>query len=580
MDAVLIMILAFVGYIIAYKLYGEFIGKKIFKITNKNMTPAHEFEDGKDYVPTRKGILFGHHFTSIAGTGPIVGPAIGIIWGWLPALIWVFVGSIVMGAVHDFSALVMSLRNEGKSISEIASIYIGKKVRFAFFLIVFIELWLFLAILGMIIAVIFHMYPQAVFPVWMEIPIALYLGWAVYKRNGNVTKLTLLAVVLMYITVVLGHYIPLDMPMIGTMPATGTWTIILFIYAFIASTLPVTTLLQPRDYINAWELFVAMFLLVAGVIVSSFSGLKIVAPAVHLSPAGAPSMWPFLFITIACGAISGFHAVVASGTTAKQMANGEDAKFIGYGSMLMEGVLAVLVIIATAAGIGLAARGADAGTVTGVAAWTEHYASWSTASGLGAKVGAFVVGSANMISYLGIPQYLGIIIMGVFVASFAGTSLDTTTRLQRYVIQELLGANRVGAAEHKNFFTNKYGATFLALLTAGILAFSTGANGKGALLLWPLFGANNQTLASLALFTASVYLKKSGGMKFLVTLIPACFMLIMTLWALVENEINYFGKGNITLSIVNIIIIAIVLFVAYASIRALGNKDEAAAAKA
>lgn len=573
MDAVLIMVLAFAGYIIAYRLYGEFVGKKIFKLTNKNKTPAEEFEDGVDYVPTKKGIIFGHHFTSIAGTGPIVGPAIGVIWGWLPALIWVFVGSIVMGAVHDFSALVMSLRSQGKSISEIASQYISKRIRFAFFLIVFIELWLFLAILGMIIAVIFHMYPEAVFPVWMEIPIAVLLGWAVYKRQANVTKATIIAVAAMYVTVVLGHVIPIDMPAMGAMPATGSWTIILFIYAFVASTLPVTTLLQPRDYINAWELFIAMSLLILGVIVSSFSGLRIVAPAVQLSPEGAPSMWPFLFITIACGAISGFHAVVASGTTAKQVETEDDAQFVGYGSMLMEGALAVLVIVATAAGIGLAARG-DAGAVTGLAKWSEHYASWSAAAGLAAKVGAFVEGSANMISYLGIPKFLGLIIMGVFVASFAGTSLDTTTRLQRYVIQELLGANRVGASENKSFFTNKYGATLLALITAGILAFSSGVDGKGALTLWPLFGANNQTLASLALFTASVYLKKRGGRGFLVTLIPAVFMLFMTMWALIENEISYLAGGKVMLGIINIVIIAIVVFVAVESVRALSKEKE------
>lgn len=573
MDAVLIMIIAFAGYIIAYRLYGKFVGKKIFQLSNANKTPSVEFEDGVDYVPTRKGIIFGHHFTSIAGTGPIVGPAIGVIWGWLPALIWVLVGSIVMGAVQDFSVLVMSLRDQGKSISEIASEYVSKKIRVAFFLIVFIELWLFLAILGMIIAVIFHMYPEAVFPVWMEIPIAILMGWAIYKRNYNVTRSTIIAVIAMYVTVVLGHIIPLDMPVIGNMPATGSWTIILFIYCFIASTLPVTTLLQPRDYINAWELFIAMGLVIVGVIAAAFNGLHIVAPATQAAPEGAPSMWPFLFITIACGAISGFHSVVASGTTAKQVAHEEDAQFIGYGSMLMEGALAVIVIVATTAGIGLAARG-ETGVVTGVAKWTQHYASWSAAAGLGSKVGAFVEGSANMISYLGIPKYLGLIIMGVFVASFAGTSMDTTTRLQRYVIQELLGANRVGAAEHKNFFTNKYGATFLALLTAGILAFSTGADGKGAMILWPLFGANNQTLAALALFTASVYLKRRGGLKYLVTLLPAVFMLVLTFWALVKNEIGYIAGPKVLLGIINIVIIAIVIFVAFESIKTLASKDK------
>lgn len=573
MDAVLIMVLSFVGYIVAFKLYGQFVGKKIFQISKDNVTPANEFKDGVDYVPTKKGIIFGHHFTSIAGTGPIVGPAIGVIWGWVPALIWVIFGSIAMGAVQDFSALIMSLRSQGKSISEIASKYISKRIRFAFFLIVFIELWLFLAILGMIMAVIFHMYPESVFPVWMEIPIAIALGIAVYKKNMNVTKSTIIAVVAMYVTVVLGHVVPIDMPSIGAMPATGTWTIILFIYAFIASTLPVTTLLQPRDYINAWELFIAMALLILGVFVSAFNGLSIVAPAVQVKPEGAPSLWPFLFITIACGAISGFHAVVASGTTSKQVASEEDAPFVGYGSMLMEGFLAVLVIVATAAGIGLAAKG-ETSAMTGIARWTSHYESWGAASGLGSKIVAFVEGSANMITYLGVPKYLGLIIMGVFVASFAGTSLDTTTRLQRYVIQELLGANRVGAADNKSFFTNKYGATFLALLTAGILAFSTGVDGKGALALWPLFGANNQTLAALTLFTAAVYLKRRGGKKFLVALLPAVFMLFMTIWALLVNEMQYISTSKVLLGIVNAIIILIVILVSLESVKALVRSDK------
>ena len=252
--------------------------------------------------------------------------------------------------------------------------------------------------------------------------------------------------------------------------------------------------------------------------------------------------------------------LLASGTTSKQVEQETDAVFVGYGSMLMEGALAVLVIVATAAGIGLASRG-DSSSVVGIAKWTEHYASWGAAAGLGSKIVAFVEGSANMISYLGIPQYLGLIIMGVFVASFAGTSLDTTTRLQRYVIQELLGANRVGAADNKSFFTNKYGATLLALISAGLLAFSTGVDGKGALSLWPLFGANNQTLAALALFTASVYLKKRGGNKYLVTFIPAAFMLIMTLWALIINELSYVKATSVLLGIINFVIIVIVVLV-------------------
>ncbi|RKX84895.1 MAG: carbon starvation protein A [Spirochaetes bacterium] len=570
MDAVLLMVVVFVGYILAYKVYGKFLSQKVFNLSEKAKTPSVEFEDGMDYVPTKKGIIFGHHFTSIAGTGPIVGPAIGVIWGWLPAVIWVLVGTMVMGAVHDFGALVISLRNQGKSISEVTGNYINKRTRTIFFFIVLLELWIVIAIFGLVIAVIFSMYPQSVFPVWCEIPIAIALGYLLYKKGMNVNVATFIAVFLMYVTVVLGHWIPITLPTIGSMGPTGTWTIILLIYAFIASTLPVTTLLQPRDYMNAWQLFVAMTLLIIGVLASAFAGkLSIVAPAVQLHPEGAPSMWPFLFITIACGAISGFHALVASGTSAKQVSKEPDAVAVGYGSMIMEGTLATLVIIAVTAGIGMAYQTKDAGIITGAAAWTEHYSSWAASAGLGSKVGAFVVGSANMISVLGIPKAIALVIMGVFVASFAGTTLDTATRLQRYVIQELAGDFKIG------FLKGKYAATAFAVITALILAFYNGANGKGALTLWPLFGAVNQTLAGLTLIVITVYLKGKGGAKYLLTLFPAIFMVVMTIWALFINEGNFIGSGNVLLLVVNAIVIIIALWVAFEGFVALGKKQEA-----
>jgi len=568
MGSVLIMVLAFAGYIIAYKLYGKFIGNKIFELSNSNKTPSVEFEDGVDYVPTKKGIIFGHHFTSIAGTGPIVGPAIAVIWGWLPALIWVFVGSIVMGAVQDLSALVLSLRNQGKSISEVATEIVGKKIRIAFFLIVFIELWLFIAILGKVMAAVFAQYPESVFPFWIEIPIAIVLGWALYKKGVKTVTGTFFAVFAMYATVVLGHWLPINVGGIGIFDNIAVWTIILFIYAFIASTLPVTTLLQPRDYMNAWELFVAMGLLIIGVFFAGFGGgMTLAAPVVDATPAAAPSLWPFLFITIACGAISGFHSVVASGTTSKQIAKEEDALFVGYGSMLTEGALAVLVIIACCAGLGLAAHGNTDTTFV----WSEVYSKW----GHVAPTTAFIDGSANIVTYLFIPKSIALIIMGVFVASFAGTSLDTTTRLQRYVIQELLGSSKRVGGDTNHWYTNKYGATVIALVTAALLAFSGGltADGKitavGATVLWPLFGANNQTLAALALFAASVYLKKRGGKKYLATFLPALFMFVMTLWALVSNEMSYVTGGNVLLGVVNVIIIVIAVFVTIAAIQAM-----------
>jgi len=368
---------------------------------------------------------------------------------------------------------------------------------------------------------------------------------------------SIVAVIVMYATFIIGYYVPLKMPVIAGIPPTGVWTIILLIYAFIASTLPVTTLLQPRDFINSHQLVIALALLILGVIVSAFGGnLHMVAPAVQLTPAKAPPMWPFLFITIACGAISGFHALVSSGTSSKQVRTEDDSLFVGYGSMLMEATLATLVVIAVAAGIGMGYTPKGGETLMGVAAWTTHYSSWAAAAGLGSKISAFVVGSANMIGALGIPHGVCIVIMGVFVASFAGTTLDTATRIQRYVVAELFSDIKL------DFLTGKYIATFIAVGTALILAFVTGAGGKGALKLWPLFGAVNQTLAALVLIIITVYLKTKGGLRWLLGGIPAAFMAVMTIWALILNQGKFGTAHNMLLQIINGIILIVAIWIA------------------
>ncbi len=245
MLTIFIVIVTFFGYILFYRFYGRFLGQKIFRLSDDNIPPSIAREDGVDYVPTRKEIIFGHHFTSIAGTGPIVGPAIAIIWGWIPAVIWVFLGSAIMGAVHDFSALIMSMRNEGKSISEITSKYINRRTRVFFFLIVFLTLWIVISIFGLVIAIIFNMFPTSVLAVWLQIPIAIMLGRMIYKKGKHVLTWSIIAVIVMYLTMILGTYLPVTLPTILGIPATGFWTILLFIYAYIASVLPVTTLLQP-----------------------------------------------------------------------------------------------------------------------------------------------------------------------------------------------------------------------------------------------------------------------------------------------------------------------------------------------
>ena len=532
MNSLFIALGAAILYLVAYHTYGKYLGRKIFKLNPQAVCPSKEFEDNMDFVPTKKPILFGHHFTSIAGTGPIVGPAIGIIWGWVPALIWILLGSILMGAVHDFGAMVVSLRNQGRSIGDLASDIINKRVRILFLLIIFFELWIVVAIFGVVIAVVFKMFPQSVLPVFLEIPIALWLGYMIYKKGANHLTMSIIAVVVMYITVIIGAYVPINLPAMFGIGPIGLWVIILLAYAYIASTLPVQTLLQPRDYINSHQLFIALALLSVGILVAHPT---IVAPAVNLSPKGAPPMWPMIFVVIACGAISGFHSLVSSGTSSKQCNAESDSLPIGYGGMLMEGMLAVFVIVACGAGLAMGlTKGGE--TFTGITAFNQHYATWGAAAGLGSKISSFVVGSANMIETLGIPHKITMTIMGVFVASFAATTLDTATRLQRYIVAELGTSIGVPAV------SGKHPATIIAVGTALFLAFFNGT-GKGALTLWPLFGATNQLLAGLALLVITVYLARKK-VAIIYTFIPMVFMIFMTGWAMLLNLSKFYSTSK------------------------------------
>jgi carbon starvation protein len=570
MNVLLLMIGCFAGYLVAYHTYGRFLAKRIFALRADAPVPSVTQQDGIDYIPAKREIIFGHHFTSIAGTGPIVGPAIGIIWGWVPAVLWVFFGSILMGAVHDFGSLVISLRHQGKSISEIAATYINPRVRFLFFAIVFISLLIVIAIFGVVIAIVFDLYPESVFSVWLQIPIAMVLGFLVYRRGASLMTATLGAVIVMYLTILGGAWLEQAYPglcklsaisftLAGhsiTVPPTGLWTILLLIYAWVASTLPVNILLQPRDYINAWQLFVAMTLMVVGVIVATFSGkLAMAAPAFNTAlPADAPPLWPLMFVTIACGAISGFHSLVSSGTSSKQVSNETDAQFVAYGSMLTEGALAILVLICVGAGIAMAYQTQDGSVLHGTEAWSAHYGSWAGAKGLGAKLGAFVTGAANIMETLRIPPLLGTAVMGVFVASFAGTTLDTSVRIQRYVISEILQDIKLP------WLANRWSATTLAVVTGAALAFVTGPEGKGAQTLWPLFGTANQSLAALALLVVTLYLRTRGGMKYLCTGIPCAIMLVITNWAMIHNLQLYWNNNERLLLTVGSVLFALSLW--------------------
>jgi carbon starvation protein len=530
MNSLIIAAIAAVLYIVAYNTYGRFLSRRIFKIDPDAKCPSKTHHDGVDFVATDKVVLFGHHFTSIAGTGPIVGPAIAIIWGWVPALVWILIGSIFMGAVHDFGSMVISLRNEGRTIGDIAGDMINPRVKFLFMLIIFFALWIVIAIFGVVIASVFSIFPESVIPVWFQLPIAIWLGFMVYKRGKSHITFGIIATVLMYATVALGAYLPIEIPVVGGLSSVGTWVILLLVYAYIASTLPVTVLLQPRDYINAFQLCIAMGLLFLGIIIVH---PPMVAPATNFAAEGAPAIFPLLFITVACGAISGFHCLVSSGTSSKQCDLETSAQPISYGGMLLEGMLAVIVIIACGAGIGLGLE-KEGVFYQGAEAFNQQYPSWSSAKGLGAKIAAFVTGSGNLIAGLGLPRNMVVTLMGVFVASFAATTLDTATRLQRYIISELAVSCKAPALK------NKHPATFIAVFTALLLAFSSGG-GKGALALWPLFGSVNQLLGGLALLVITVWLARKK-IPIIYTAIPMIFMIAMTAWAMKINLTSFYAE--------------------------------------
>ena len=546
MNTLLLAILAGAAYIVAYLTYGRFIASKIFKINPNNKVPSQTLEDGIDYVPTNKMILFGHHFTSIAGLGPIVGPALGIIWGWVPAVIWILFGSIFMGAIHDFGALIVSMRSEGRTIGDLAGDLVNKRVKTLFLLIIFFALWIIVAIFAMIIASLFMKYNTSVFPVWSQIPIAIALGYAVYKRNVSPVFAGIIAVLLMYATIAIGSYMPCSLEgIVGESNVLATWIVILLVYVFIASILPVQILLQPRDYINSYQLIIAMGLLVLGTVVAR---PDIVAPSYIENPEGAPPMLPSIFVIIACGAVSGFHSLVASGTSSKQCINEADAKFIGYGSMLLEGALAILVIIAIAGGIGMGTEG-DNGHITGIEAFSHHYRDWDSARGLSAKLGVFVQGGSNIVAELGIPIQILSTLFAVFLVSFAATTLDSATRIHRYVISEL--GSGIGIKSVKN----KYLATAVAVGMAFLLAFCND-NGRGALNLWPLFGTINQLLAALTLLIVTIYLAKRGT-RTIFTLIPMLFMGIITAWSMTLKIQTFIKEDDYLLLCIGLIISAL-----------------------
>ncbi|HMP78978.1 MAG TPA: carbon starvation protein A [Pirellulaceae bacterium] len=576
-------------FLVAYHTYGRWLARRVFELRGDTLTPSEALRDDVDFVPTKRSVVFGHHFTSIAGTGPIVGPAIAVFWGWLPALLWIVLGSILIGAVHDFGALVLSLRNKGQTVGEIAASVISPRARILFLSILFFALLIVLAVFGLVIATIFAAYPGSVLPVWLSLPMAMLVGYLSHRRGWSIGWMSLISLALLYVAVYVGAYhLPIQLP--AEWNPVIVWTMVLLVYCFFASVWPVWLLLQPRDYINSHQLITSMGLLLVGLVIASWQGASLAesAPAIVAAselPRGAPPIFPFLFIYIACGACSGFHCLVSSGTTSKQLSREIDAQYVGYGAMLLEGMLAVVVVLACCAGVGMG-RIEPVADTSGIVSYqrveltdeqgTPHNAAWRTyydtrgewdRFGLRQSVGAFVDGGANFLSALGIPLPMGVGIIAVLVACFAATTLDSATRLQRYVIQEL------SSAVHIKPLTNKYAATLLAVVLSAAISCLPGKNpvtgvselGRGGMILWPLFGTVNQLLAGLAILVLVIYLLRHRRPTWFL-FIPLAVMTVIPGWALIMNlfaSSGFIAKGNWLLASVSFGVGLLLLWIAF-----------------
>ena len=559
MNSLVLVAIGFTAFFLGYKFYSKYISFNLFEINKSISTPSESMRDGIDYYPTKKHILFGHHFTSIAGAAPIIGPCVAAYWGWLPAILWILIGTIFIGAVHDLGALVVSVKEDGRSIADIASTVISKRVRLMFLIFVLMLVWLVLAVFAMAIADLFVSVPTSVIPINVQIIIALAVGVLLNKKNMNTLLLSLGSVILLYFFIWVGSNNPVALSNSASIvELKNYWIVLLFIYSAIASLVPVWVLLQPRDYINSHQLFIGLILLFLGVIIAQPT---VSAPAIRpLSDPSTPGLFPLLFVTIACGAISGFHGLVASGTTSKQLEYISDARMIGYGGMLGEGTLALISTIAAVAGISLVGHAnlPSNGYIADLD-WSQYYASWEHASGN--KAAAFVLGGGALLMSLGIPESFANTLMAVFVISFAATTLDTATRIQRFILGEF------GKAVKVNFLTNKYLATLIAVVPALFLAFwnvedpTSGTSRQAGWILWPIFGASNQMLAALTLMVLTLYFWKRRK-PVLPLLIPMVALTIITFSALIVNAISFYGTND-TLFILTIMLIILIVWMLF-----------------
>lgn len=538
---VLVTILCLLTYAVGYRFYSGFLARRVFQLDDARPTPAVEQEDGVDYVPTRPPVLFGHHFASITGLSPMLGPAVAVIWGWLPALLWVVLGALLIGCVHDFGSLVVSIRARGQSIGKVAEGVIGPRAKVLFLLLIFFGISLAMGVFVYVIAVLFSIgaewqpsdpladpasFPGAVFPSLVLMLLALGMGYLTYRRGWRVGPLTAAGFGLILVAVWIAFRTPLLGIDVSVWPGREGWTVLLLAYAFAASVLPVWSLLQSRDFLNSLLLYLGLVLAYVGIAVArpEFS-----APAFRPDPAGAPPFLPFVFIVIACGAASGFHSLVSSGTTAKQLARESHARPIGYGGMIGESTLGLLAVIAATAGF------VDRDGATAAELWRASYQDWASMQSLGEQVGVFITGSARFIEALGVNFQLAASLIAVVVVSFALTTLDSATRLLRFNIAEM--AETLGW----RWLANRYVASAGAVAAISFFAFYRMDGRPAGLALWQLFGTVNQLLAGLALLVVTLYLAWRRRPAWL-TGLPAAGMMLATLVAMTGNLRRFHGQ--------------------------------------
>ncbi len=495
MNSIGLVVAAIALFLIAYVTYGKWLAKE-WGVDPSRKTPAHTLRDDVDYVPAKAPVLLGHHFSSIAGAGPIVGPIAAAIFGWVPVFLWVVFGSIFFGGVHDMGSLFASIRHDGRSLGEVIGENLGRMGKVLFATFSWLTLLLVVAAFTNIVANTFVSVPSAATASLLFILLAIVFGFFVYRRGVSLAIGTVFGVIGLGVSIWLGQMFPLSLP-------STTWMIILLGYIFVASVTPVWILLQPRDYLNSFLLYA---MLIGGVV-----GVFLYSPSIQIpkftsfaveSGGVTQFLFPFLFVTVACGAVSGFHSLVGSGTTSKQLDSEKDVRLIGQGAMLIEGVLAVIALITV--GFLMPGQAAELGLKSPIAIFSH---------GLGTFMTSF-----------GLPYAVGNSFTALAISAFALTSLDTATRLARFIFQEAF--SKAGEVNPNNPLTNRFVSTGITVVLSGILAF------VGWKVIWPIFGSANQLLAAVALLAVAVYLKKAGK-KIAPVVIPMIIMFGVTLTAIV-----------------------------------------------